>query len=158
MATWAHFPEHLRDRIKDSCGGAGIGGVANTTANAAARRTSSPAEHLGLLLKTELSGFTLVPEYRFHPERRYRIDYAFPEQKVAIEFDGYRSHGISLSGFRDGLRRQNLLVLLGWRVLRYSILDLRDPDRIVREVRELLSRARTPAPELSEAGLTKPQK
>ena len=28
------------------------------------------------------------PEYRFHPVRRWRFDYAFPDKKVYLEVDG----------------------------------------------------------------------
>ena len=37
-------------------------------------------------LKTLL--YDWEPEYRFHPVRRWRFDFANPEYKVAIEFEG----------------------------------------------------------------------
>lgn len=68
----------------------------------------------------------VVREFRPIPGRRFRIDFAFPDALVGIEFDGYRHHGFSQKGFREGLIRQNLLVLHGWRLLRYSLTDVRD--------------------------------
>ena len=32
--------------------------------------------------------YTPMAEYRFHSERRWRFDYAFPAQRLAVEFDG----------------------------------------------------------------------
>ena len=140
---WSELPESLQGRVKSSCGGAAVLGAAleqTSRAKATIASSISPAVELGVLLEREFSGsYRLMPEYRFLPGRRYRIDYAFPDQKVAIEFDGYRSHGISLEGFREGLRRQNLLVLEGWRVLRYTVTDLREPARILIEIQTLLA-------------------
>jgi hypothetical protein len=54
-----------------------------------------------------------VAEYKPYPDssgRKYRIDFAQPSKKVGIEFDGYRYHGLSKTGFKRGLIRQNLLV------------------------------------------------
>ena len=78
-------------------------------------------------------------EYRPLAQRRFRIDMAFPEERVGIEFDGYRYHGFSRSGFRLGLERQNLLVRHGWRILRYTLTDVRDRlDTVISEIEETL--------------------
>ncbi len=85
--------------------------------------TSPCADALGKALERRYPD-RMVREYRPISNRRYRIDFAFPAEKVAIEFDGYRFHGFSRAGFRDGLKRQNLLTLHGWRFLRYSYTDV----------------------------------
>ena len=36
----------------------------------------------------ELVGFVVELEYKFHPKRRWRIDYAIPKLKIAIEVEG----------------------------------------------------------------------
>ena len=93
---------------------------------ATARGGSSPyADRLGQALDIRFPG-RLVREYLPIVHRRYRIDFAFPLEKLAIEFDGYRYHGFSKKGFREGLERQNLLVMHGWCILRYSLTDVRD--------------------------------
>jgi len=137
---WAELPEHLRDRVRSSIG------PVNTKENRKPPKGRSPANDLrDLLLENFSPRYELVFEYRFLRNRKYRIDYAFPAQKVAIEFDGYRNHGFSLDGFRQGLRRQNALVMNGWRVLRYSILDLRDrKEEILAEIDSILRSS--PAP------------
>ncbi len=35
------------------------------------------------------------PEYRFHPTRLWRFDYAWPQERLAVEFDGgqWLQHG-----------------------------------------------------------------
>jgi very-short-patch-repair endonuclease len=51
--------------------------------------------------------------------RRCRIDLAYPESNVAIERDGFDSHG-SRTAFDADRARENELVLAGWRVLRFT--------------------------------------
>lgn len=81
----------------------------------------------------------MLREYRPILGRRFRIDFAFPVQTVAIEFDGYRHHGFSKKAFRKGLERQNTLVSHGWPVLRYALTDVRDRlDALIKEIRAAL--------------------
>lgn len=62
-------------------------------------------------------------EYRFHPERRWRFDYAWPSHRVALEIEGgvfakvqgRHSRG---AGFRNDLEKYNTAATLGWRVVR----------------------------------------
>lgn len=51
--------------------------------------------------------------------RKFRIDLAFPAQKLAIEVDGWQYHGKYKASFQKDRERQNLLVVNGWRVLRF---------------------------------------
>jgi len=52
--------------------------------------------------------------------RRFRIDIAFVEQRIAIEVDGWVYHGKHRSAHAKDRKRQNLLVQHGWRVLRFT--------------------------------------
>lgn len=54
------------------------------------------------------------------PGRRFRIDVAFPHERLALELDGWAYHGRHLGDFTRDRERQNLLCLHGWRVLRFS--------------------------------------
>jgi len=62
-----------------------------------------------------------VAEYQFAPPRRWRFDYAWPDCRVAVEFDGgqWVTHGGRHN--RDSDRdKLNHAAALGWRVLRFS--------------------------------------
>ncbi|WP_287368883.1 DUF559 domain-containing protein [Thauera sp.] len=59
------------------------------------------------------------------PGRRYRLDVALPEARIALEVDGFRHHGKHLEDFRRDRLRQNALVICGWRVLRFAAGDIR---------------------------------
>ncbi len=56
---------------------------------------------------------------------RARIDVAFPELRIAIEVDGFAYHS-DRERFQRDRSRQNLLVSLGWTVMRFSWSDLHD--------------------------------
>ncbi|KXP03142.1 type IV toxin-antitoxin system AbiEi family antitoxin domain-containing protein [Tsukamurella pseudospumae] len=49
----------------------------------------------------------------------YSIDFAFPAQRLAIEVDGWAFHRTPDRAMNDA-RKQNRLVLAGWRVLRFG--------------------------------------
>lgn len=60
-------------------------------------------------------------EYRFHPERRWRFDFAWQSHHLALEFDGgqWVAHGGRHN--RDTDREKlNTASALGWRCLRFS--------------------------------------
>ena len=61
---------------------------------------------------------------RQYPVGRYRLDQAYPPEKLFIELDGYGSHGNREAFIRDR-HRQNELVSLGWSPLRFSDSDVR---------------------------------
>lgn len=63
-----------------------------------------------------------VREHSFHPERRWRFDFAWPEYKLAVEIEGgvwnngRHNRG---SGFVADCEKYNAAALLGWTVLRF---------------------------------------
>lgn len=69
--------------------------------------------------------------------RRIVIDVAFPEHRVAVEFDGWAFHSDAESFQRDR-ERQNLLVNASWLVLRFTWADLDDPAAVVAQIEEAL--------------------
>ena len=89
-------------------------------------------------------------EFRFHPMRKWRFDLAWPEAKLAVEFDG----GVFTGGghnrgvlFTDNAAKQNAAVMLDWRLLRYTTLDLRTrPMQVVEEIEAALSKFLEPQP------------
>ena len=74
-----------------------------------------------LLKKAKLP--TPTSEYKFYPDRRWRFDYAFPKQKIAIEQEGGAWSGgrhTRGKGFINDMEKYNKAVILGWRILRYT--------------------------------------
>lgn len=62
-------------------------------------------------------------EYRFHPERRWRFDYAFPSQKIGVEIEGgvwNRGRHTRAVGFIGDMEKYNEAGRLGWRVFRFT--------------------------------------
>lgn len=63
-------------------------------------------------------------EYKFHPTRDWRFDFAWPAIKLAVEVEGGTSFGKSRHSQGDGFEKDcikyNAATLLGWKVLRYS--------------------------------------
>lgn len=55
--------------------------------------------------------------------RRYRIDFAWLETRIAVEIDGVATHATP-SSLRSDLFRQNRVILDGWMVLRYTWFDI----------------------------------
>ncbi|MCA9179773.1 MAG: hypothetical protein KDB14_35195 [Planctomycetales bacterium] len=69
----------------------------------------------------KIQGYDL--EYRFHPMRRWRFDYAIPSMKIAIEYEGLhslKSGHTTVKGYNKDLQKYNAATVLGWKVLRYS--------------------------------------
>lgn len=66
-----------------------------------------------------------VPEYVVSARGKFigRVDFAYPELKLAIELDGFEPH-TGLGVFRNDRARQNALVSGGWTVLRYVWQDV----------------------------------
>jgi very-short-patch-repair endonuclease len=84
-----------------------------------------------------------VSEFRFHPVRRFRFDFAWPDKLVALEVDGglwLRGGGRHnrASGFIQDTVKTNLAASLGWRVLRVTPQQLCDLQTIAL-IRETLN-------------------
>lgn len=70
---------------------------------------------------------TPTPEFKYHEKRRWRIDYAFVEHKIALEVEGgVWSNGRHTrgSGFVKDMEKYNALAVNGWRLLRVVPGDL----------------------------------
>ena len=68
------------------------------------------------------------------PQRRYRLDYAYPVIKLAVEVDGHAFHFTPEQQRRDN-RRSNALTTAGWIVLHYNWWDVSyEPQRVASEI------------------------
>jgi very-short-patch-repair endonuclease len=69
------------------------------------------------------------------PGRKFRLDIAIPENKLAIEVDGWEFHGKFLSDFKRDRARDRALVRNGWRVLRFYAEEIHaDPHLLAKEI------------------------
>jgi hypothetical protein len=69
-----------------------------------------------------------------------RVDLAYPEQRIAIEYDSFEHHTGKVALVRDSARR-NALTAAGWTVMSATATDVRGGCRqLARDVRRLLSR------------------
>ena len=75
-----------------------------------------------------------VAEFRFHEVRRWRFDFAWPIQKVAVEIEGgLYQHGRhqSLAGFMADAEKYEAAMLDGWTVYRVPGPWIAEGDRAV---------------------------
>jgi very-short-patch-repair endonuclease len=105
------------------------------------RPRSEAEERLAEALAADaIPGWDLTREYRFHPERRWRFDFAFPSVKLAVEVDGRGHFRGKMSTDYD---KQNEATRLGWRVLRFQSGQKRKATEWAAFIREVLVTAPT---------------
>jgi hypothetical protein len=85
-------------------------------------------------LPPPVAQFTVLHEGRFVA----RVDFAWPEQKIALEYDGLW-HSEPGQFARDR-RRLNRLQAAGWRVVFVTAADLHDPARLIARIAAALAR------------------
>jgi hypothetical protein len=101
------------------------------------RAESAPESRVRVALV--LAGLAPVPQFEVLCGGRLlaRVDFGWPEAKVALEYEGaYHFDGVQI--VRDDARYQRLTAA-GWRVIRISAADLRDLDAVVARVRAALA-------------------
>ena len=62
-------------------------------------------------------------EYKFHPKRKWRFDFAWPKSKVAVECEGGTWVGgrhVRGQGYANDLDKYNRATVMGWCVLRFT--------------------------------------
>lgn len=75
------------------------------------------------LMWDDLGGPALERQYRFHPVRRWRADFAHLESKTLIEIDGgvwVRGRHVRPDGFARDCVKTNTATLDGWAVFRLT--------------------------------------
>jgi hypothetical protein len=92
---------------------------------------------LRLFLETLFDKERVQTEYKFHPVRRWRFDYAIPEIKVAVEYHGHAgfirtgaSGHSTIKGLTNDCEKMNAAHALGWRVLAFTALHFTHKDRM----------------------------
>jgi very-short-patch-repair endonuclease len=78
-----------------------------------------------LILKSEFN-LSVVKEYKFHPLRKWRFDYAILENKIAIEIEGAiftNGRHTRPTGFIKDMEKYNTAAAMGWKVIRIATGD-----------------------------------
>lgn len=63
------------------------------------------------------------PEFRFHPVRKWRADFGFPDKKILVEIEGGAWIGgrhQTGTGFTADCEKYSTAALLGYRVFRFT--------------------------------------
>lgn len=104
--------------------GGGAGACAGETLGRTTEGRVSRRAALAFDRQVQLAGLPKpVGELHFHPTRRWRFDWAWPDQKLAVEVDGglfVRGRHSRGRGSENDMEKLNEALILGWRVLRVS--------------------------------------
>lgn len=80
-----------------------------------------------------------IPQYQLNG---YRLDFAWPDQKVAVEVDGHDYHKTKEQRSCDA-KRDRELAKLGWTTLRFTGSDVyRDADAVAQEILTFVDQAK----------------
>jgi very-short-patch-repair endonuclease len=85
-----------------------------------------------------------IRDYQALLPRKFKCDLAWPERKLCIEVDGgelMRGRHNRAAGMASDCVKQNLLVLAGWKTLRFTGQQVKDGSALA-VVREALARFR----------------
>lgn len=81
-----------------------------------------------------------MPQYNISDELGFiaRVDFAYPEQRIAIELDS-KKHHLHARAFEDDPRKRNRLKLAGWLVLEYTWdMVINRPTMVLHQIRQAL--------------------
>jgi len=104
-------------------------------------RAESPPESR-VRVACVLAGLSPVPQYEVWLAGEFvgRVDLAFPEARLAVEYEGaHHFEGLQIA--RDDARIERLAAA-GWRVIRLSAVDLHDLEGTIRRIRAELAQPR----------------
>lgn len=96
---------------------------------------SKAKAEMEMMLK--LAGYEFVKEYKFHPSRKWRFDWAIPSLKLGIEYEGImseKSRHTTVTGMSNDCEKYNAAQSLGWKVLRFTALNYRDLITAIKSV------------------------
>jgi hypothetical protein len=113
---------------------------ATTLLELATGLSESPAESWVLLALVDAGLPQPVPQFAIvglDGQVRYRLDLAWPEVGVALEYDGYAAHD---GRERQDLEREQDLTRRGWIVVRATAADLAKPADLAAAVRAAFQR------------------
>jgi hypothetical protein len=77
----------------------------------------------------EKKGFELVPEFRFDPTRKWRIDWYVKELNACCEYEGIvssKSRHTTIGGYSGDTDKYREVAKMGFLLLRYTALNFRN--------------------------------
>ncbi|MFJ2989972.1 hypothetical protein ACIPF8_19065 [Collimonas sp. NPDC087041] len=83
----------------------------------------SPIEELFNFQVRALQLPVVTREHQFHPTREWRIDFAWPDRKLAIEIEGgiwTQGRHTRGAGMRADMEKYNAMAEMGWALLRFD--------------------------------------
>ncbi len=114
----------------------------NIIKNSNTSSENHPQKKLLKAIKERFSGAVVEENYKKGvPNRKFEIDIAFIDLMIAVEIDGFRSHGISKAGFKRDREKDRLLQYNGWIVYRFSAGEInKDINKVVEEIGLLVNK------------------
>ena len=113
------FPKRAQGKPKEAADGKTYAKPKKTRRKATQTRKT---DIFTALVESDL-GERCEMEYKFHPTRKWRFDYAFPSLRVAVEIDGgvwtYGRHNRA-SGYINDMAKFNEAAAMGWTVLKFT--------------------------------------
>ncbi len=91
-----------------------------------------------------------VTEHKFHPKRKWRFDFAWPDIKFAVEVEGGIYSGgrhTRGSGFEKDLEKYAEALMLDWRVLRLGAKQILSGEAL-EMIRFILNKGKSSSPRL----------
>lgn len=98
-----------------------------TNANGSEQKAKIEFTLLALVQQKAIEGYE--SEYQFDKKRKFRFDWAIPSLMLAIEYEGLmsdKSGHTTVTGYTKDCIKYNLAATQGWKVLRYTALNVQN--------------------------------
>lgn len=99
----------------------------NNKSMTAINKFESNCDFFTKFVESELK-LTCIREHKFHPIRKWRIDYFIPEHNIAIEVEGgawTQGRHTRGKGFINDMEKYNAMTMMGIKLIRVT------PDKLV---------------------------
>lgn len=119
--------------------------------------SESPLEAMLYLQLRALQIVLPEREYAFHPVRRWRFDFAWPELRLAVEVEGgvySRGRHNRPQGFIGDTEKYNAAAEAGWTVLRYTGTSIRS-GKAVEQVQTMIRERAAPESQIRSEPTTR---
>jgi len=138
------FPEHaVAQEYRARVMGENIDSSARATGKTGASNSQSALEAMFAQQVRVARLPSPLREYKFHPQRRWRMDFAWPELSLAVEVEGgiwnYGRHNRP-AGFISDTEKYNAAAQMGFTVLRFAGPQIRNGTALMQVEDIILAR------------------